>query len=185
MELKNHFLIAMPQMNDPLFKQSVVFICDHNDQGTMGLIINKPSDVSVAEICSKVNFMMANPRYYAPQPVLAGGPVRMEHGFILHKKTHHAFHHSFAVSENLMLSTSPDVLEAIGGENAPSDYLITLGCASWSPNQLEQEIAQNDWLVVKADESILFHTPYPERWQKATALLGIKMDNMAHQVGVC
>lgn len=185
MQLNNHFLIATPQCNDPLFKQSVVFVCDHNDQGTMGLIINKPSDISVAEICTKVNFMMANTTYHAPQPVLAGGPVKMEHGFILHKITPQPFHHSVRISDNLMLSTSPDVLEALGGENAPSDYLITLGCASWSPNQLEQEIIQNDWLIVKADESILFHTPYPERWQKATALLGITTENIAHQTGVC
>ncbi len=185
MQLKNYFLIAMPQLDDPLFKQSVVYLCEHNDQGAMGIIINKPSDISVAEVCSRVNFMMAEPRYFSTQSVLAGGPTHLENGFILHPKTQYSFNHSYALDGDLMLSTSIDVLEAIGTEKAPEKFLVALGCASWSPQQLEQEIANNDWLVTKADQAILFDTPYPARWTKATESLGIKMENLMPYNGAC
>ncbi|VEJ09303.1 Uncharacterized ACR, COG1678 [Actinobacillus delphinicola] len=185
MQLKNHFLIAMPQLDDPLFKQSVIYMCEHNEQGSMGIIINKPSDISVAEVCSKVNFMMAEPRFFIKQSVLAGGPTHLENGFILHKKTQGSFNHSYTIDDNLILSTSIDVLEAVGTEKAPQKYLIALGCASWAPKQLEKEIADNDWLVAKASDEILFDVPYTERWSKAAESLGIKMENLVQYKGAC
>lgn len=175
----------MPQLEDPLFKQSVIYMCEHNEQGSMGIIINKPSDISVAEVCSKVNFMMADARFFIKQSVLAGGPTHLENGFILHKKTQGAFNHSYSIGDDLMLSTSVDVLESVGTEKAPQQYLIALGCASWASQQLEKEIANNDWLVVKANDEILFDVPYAKRWSKAVESLGIKMENLVQYKGAC
>lgn len=185
MELQDHFLIAMPQMEDDYFAHSVVYICEHNDQGTMGLVLNQPTDLSIAELCAKMNFMMKTDRTYGNDLVLAGGPVNIERGFILHTKTAQTFKHSYKVTEQLSLTTSADIIDTFGTAQAPEKYLVALGCASWTANQLESEIANNDWLVVPANNRILFDVPYEDRWLEANLLLGIQHHNFAHQAGHC
>ncbi|HBO38676.1 MAG TPA: YqgE/AlgH family protein [Pasteurellaceae bacterium] len=185
MELQDHFLIAMPQLEDSYFQRSVIYICEHNEQGTMGLVLNQPTDLSIAELMAKMNFMMASNHIYPDELVLAGGPVNMERGFILHTITGQSFQHSYKVNDNLQLTTSADIIETFGTPLAPEKYLVTLGCASWSPNQLENEIADNSWLVVPANEHILFDLPYQNRWLAANQLLGIQNHNFAYQAGHC
>ena len=185
MELQNHFLIAMPHLNDEYFHRAVVYVCEHNEQGSMGLVITHPTDLSIAELCAKMNFLMADHRRYPDELVLSGGLVNLERGFILHTPTKQDFQHSYKISDQLTLTTSADVLQTFGTSAQPEQYLVTLGCASWSPNQLENEIANNDWLVVPANEQILFHTPYENRWLEAQLLLGIQHHHLAYQAGHC
>ncbi len=185
MELQDHFLIAMPQLEDSYFQRSVIYICEHNEQGSMGLVLTHPTDLSIAELMAKMNFMMADHRTYPNELVLAGGPVNVERGFILHTETAQPFQHSYKVTDNLRLTTSSDIIESFGTALAPEKYLVALGCASWSPQQLENEIAENSWLVVPANERILFDVPYEERWLAANQLLGIQSHNFAAQAGHC
>ena len=167
MDLQDHLLIAMPNLDDSYFYRSVIYICEHNEKGSMGLVLNQPTDLSIAELGAKMNFMMVN----------------VDRGFILHTNTHEPFDHSYRVTDNLMLTTSADVVDTFGTLLEPEKYLVALGCASWEPHQLEREIMNNSWLVVPATEQILFDLPYEERWLAANQLLGIDSHNFAGQVG--
>lgn len=183
MDLQGQFLIAMPHLSDD-FEHSVVFVCEHNEQGSMGLVINQPTDLSIAELYSKLNFMMKSDRTFDDDRVVAGGPVHQERGFILHKTAPQTFQHSYKVNDELQLTTSADIVDTFGSHHQPEKYLVALGCASWRAGQLEQEIADNAWLVVPADEQILFDTPYEDRYLAANQLLGINLHNFATaQVG--
>ncbi len=174
MNLQDHFLIATPDLEDDYFSHSVVYICDHNDDGALGLVISAPTDLSVMELLAKMDFLIADSRDYTKdQMVLSGGPIKPDHGFILHTKTNQEFLASKAVTDRIMLTTSGDILETLGRLEAPEKFLVCLGYSSWYAGQLENEIAQNDWLVVPADEHILFDVGYLERWNAAKELLGI------------
>ncbi len=181
MNLQDHFLIAMPHLEDENFQRSVVYICENTEQGSMGLVLTQATDLSIAELCAKMNFMMADEREYSDKLVLLGGPVNLEHGFILHKKTAQEFQHSYKVTDQIYLTTSADIINTFGTAQSPEKYLVTLGCARWEPNQLENEIANNDWLVVPADENILFDVNSSERWFAANQLLGIEHVNFSYQ----
>lgn len=183
MDLQGKFLIAMPHLED-YFHRTVVFVCEHNDQGSMGIVINQPTDLSIAELYSKLNFMMKTDRTFGDAMVVAGGPVHTERGFIIHKKTKNDFEHSYKIIDDLSLTTSADVVDTFGSLQAPEKYLVALGCSSWTAGQLEQEIVDNAWLVVPCDETVLFDTPYEERYLAASQLLGINLHNFAaSQVG--
>ncbi|MDQ6578674.1 MAG: YqgE/AlgH family protein [Haemophilus parainfluenzae] len=183
MDLQGQFLIAMPQLED-YFQNTVVYMCEHNEQGSMGLVINQPTDLSIAELYSKMNFMMKNDRTFSNELVLAGGPVHSERGFILHKKASKEFEHSYKITDEMFLTTSADIVETFGSEDAPDKYLVALGCASWTAGQLEQEIADNAWLVAPASDTILFETIYEDRYPAANQLLGINPHNFVFsQVG--
>ncbi|OOF43199.1 hypothetical protein BKK49_00710 [Rodentibacter rarus] len=183
MDLQGQFLIAMPHLTD-YFHRTVVFVCEHNDQGSMGVVINQPTDLSIAELYSKLNFMMKNDRTFDDTMVVAGGPMHTERGFIVHKNTFNDFQHSYKITDDLSLTTSADIVDTFGSLQAPEKYLVALGCAGWSAGQLEQEIADNAWLVVPFNEHILFDTPYEARYLAANQLLGINMHNFATaQVG--
>jgi putative transcriptional regulator len=148
------------------------------------IVINQPTDLSIAELYSKMNFMMKNDRTFSNELVLAGGPVHSERGFILHKKTAKEFEHSYKITDEMFLTTSADIVETFGSEDAPEKYLVALGCASWTAGQLEQEIADNAWLVAPASDTILFETIYEDRYPAANQLLGINPHNFVFsQVG--
>ena len=185
MQLQNQLLIAMPNMDDDYFQRTVIYICEHSEKGSMGLVLNQPTDLSIAEMVAKLNFMMANERAYPQAYVLAGGPVTIEHTFILHTRTEQQFLHSYKISERLQLTTSSDVIDTFATEQQPEKYLVSLGCASWSPNQLEQEILDNVWLVAEADEDIIFDLPHEQRWQAAQKKLGFDSHNLVTQAGYC
>jgi putative transcriptional regulator len=172
--LQDKFLIATPDMDDDYFDRSVIYICEHNDTGAMGLMISAPTDLSVMELLAKMDFMMAGERDYSKdQMVLSGGPMNQDRGFILHTTTPQTFIHSYPVSESFTLTTSGDILDTFGTEQSPEKFIVCLGCCTWRADQLEQEIAQNMWLVAPSDEKILFETGYLDRWSEANELLGI------------
>lgn len=174
MELQGKLLVATLDMDDSYFDRGVVYVCEHNEQGSMGLLINSPTDLSVMELVAKMDFLMAGERNYnQDQLVLNGGPVNQDRGFILHTHTASPLIHSYPVDEQLTLTTSGDVLETFGTKDSPENFLVCLGCCTWRENQLEQEIERNYWLVAPADKKVLFESGYLDRWVEANELLGI------------
>lgn len=172
--LQGKFLIATLDMDDDYFDRSVIYICEHNASGAMGLVINTPTDLSVLELLTRMDFQMANQRdYNKDQMVLSGGPVGQDRGFILHTKTSQDFLHSYKVTDEIMLTTSSDVLDSFGTPTSPEKFIVCLGCATWKSDQLEQEIAQNYWLVSDSNDKTLFETGYLERWNEANEFFGI------------
>ncbi|MDR0478476.1 MAG: YqgE/AlgH family protein [Burkholderiaceae bacterium] len=182
MNLTNHFLIAMPGIRDSLFAGSVVYVCQHHaNAGPMGLIINKPADVNVAGLFRKLDLPLKRMEL-AEQPVLCGGPVQSDRGFVLHDpilvaggaEDEFAYAAMLRVPGGLEMTSSRDVLEAISIGAGPRRVCIALGCASWARGQLEAEIGGNHWLTVPADFAVMFDTPLAQRYDRALALLGVQ-----------
>ncbi|HEX4842250.1 MAG TPA: YqgE/AlgH family protein [Limnobacter sp.] len=169
--LCGHFLIAMPNMLDPSFAGSVVYMCEHSSKGAMGLVINRPTDLGIAALLDKIELNIET-ELQDHFPVMAGGPVAAERGFVLHTAPLH-WNSSLPVNDRISLTTSKDILEAVAKGQAPEQWLITLGYAGWGEGQLEQELAQNAWLTVPANDEILFNMPLEERFASAYGLLGI------------
>lgn len=180
--LKHHFLIAMPDMTDPNFAQSITYICEHNDEGAMGIVVNRPTELTVADILDHLQIQSFDERLQ-DQQVLYGGPVQTERGFVLHRSPAPPWDTTLAVEDDICLTTSRDILLAIAHNEGPANSLVALGYAGWSAGQLDHEMAQNAWLCVKADADILFNTPFEQRWQAAAALLGVDLHLMSGQVG--
>jgi len=179
--LRGHFLVAMPGMSDPRFARSLIYVCEHSDQGAMGIVVNKPTDMSLASLFESVE--LANPdTELAGQPVLFGGPVQLDRAFVLHKPAK-PWQATMKISDEIALTSSKDILESIGGETAPKSMLVALGYAGWVPGQLDSEILQNAWLSVPADDEILFELPYEERLPAALAKLGIGFDRLSDVAG--
>lgn len=169
--LSGHLLLAMPNMLDPNFAGAVVYVCEHSSKGAMGLVINRPTDLTVAGLLDKID-LGGQAAATDTDPVLFGGPVSGERGFVLHSGGK-VWNSSLVVTDDIRLTTSKDILEAVAQGQAPERWFITLGYAGWSEGQLEEELAQNAWLTVPANDDILFDTPLQERFAKAYALLGI------------
>lgn len=179
--LTNHFLIAMPSLADPNFFHTVTYICEHNEAGAMGVVINRPLDINLSEILEQVNIEPSTVEI-ARQPIYLGGPVDHQHVFILHQPLWQA-ESSLAITDTLGISTSPDMLAAIAHGEFPGRVLITLGYAGWGPGQLEQEIIDNSWLSGEADARVLFDTPDEQRWAAAAALLGVDLNFLSGDMG--
>ena len=178
---ENQLLIAMPSLDDSYFNKTVTYICEHNDEGAMGLIINLPINVTLNELLLQID----EGKIEVPeldQQVLTGGPVSQDRGFVLHS-TQSGWTSSLALSDDVMITTSKDILMALGTENAPKQFMVTLGYAGWGPGQLEAELKANSWLTIDADSDILFNTPIEQRWQKATEKLGIDIAHLSSDVG--
>lgn len=169
--LTNQFLIAMPSLRDPNFSQTVTYICAHNEDGAMGLVINRPANCELGEILEQMEMTPDN-QSIAKLPVYQGGPIHTDRGFVLHEPGNH-WDSSINVCDALGITTSRDILHAIAESSGPENFLIALGYAGWSAGQLEEEIKENAWLNVSADLDIIFDTPCELRWSSATALLGI------------
>ncbi|KEY60706.1 YqgE/AlgH family protein [Serratia sp. DD3] len=185
MNLQHHFLIAMPAMEDPRFKHAVIYVCEHNDEGAMGLVINKPMEhFTVETVLEKLNIQPSprDPSIKLKKPVFSGGPLADDRGFILHTP-HEGFDSSILISPTTMITTSKDVLETLGTPNQPAEVLVALGYAGWDKGQLEQEVLANAWLTTEADNEILFHTPIANRWREAANRLGIDIRSIANQAG--
>jgi len=181
--LKNHFLVAMPALLDQHFFHSVVYVCQHNDDGAMGLVINKPTDINIKELLDHVQIAYPQDDLdLLTQPVLSGGPLQQERGFILHRVSG-SWQSSMDVTEELALTTSRDILEAMAENVAPEEFLVTLGYASWEAGQLEQEMMNNHWISLPATLEILFRTPIHMRWQAAAQLLGVDMFKISGEAG--
>ena len=179
--LQHHFLIAMPALADSFFHHSVIYICEHDEQGAMGLIINRPTHVMLIELLNhlEIENTEVKPR---TTPVLFGGPVQKGQGMVIHN-SQTQWKTSLQLSDDLFLTTSTDILETIGSDKGPKDSIVTLGYSGWDAGQLEQEIAENSWLTVAAECDILFHTPAEQRWHAAAKLLGVDINLMSNTVG--
>lgn len=185
LNLANHFLIAMPSMLDPVFGGTVIYVCEHNANGALGVIINKPTDMTMDVLLDRIDLKLEiapNQSRMSERPVMFGGPVQVERGFVLHTPVGQ-FSSMMKVAEDVTLTTSKDVLEAVAAGNGPERVLVTLGCAGWSAGQLEDEISRNGWLTVRADPSILFDLPVADRFIAAIKLLGIDPAMLASEAG--
>jgi putative transcriptional regulator len=189
--LTHHFLIAMPGVEDALFGRSVIYLCEHNERGAMGLIINKTSDLSLPELFDKVDLPLHR-EDLRETPVLQGGPVHTERGFVLHDPVHmedpaqdagDIYASTLKVPGGLEMTTSRDVLEALSAGAGPRRVLVTLGYAAWGEGQLESELAENAWLTVPAKADIVFETPLAQRYDKALDLLGLQPWMLSPQAG--
>ncbi len=185
MNLKNHFLIAMPSMLDDRFKDSVIYMCEHSHDGAMGLIINHPVNISLANMLDQIEVertAFLNYPIILDQPVLFGGPVAEDRGFVLHRHNQ-LYDSSIRLSDDITVTTSKDILSILGTHEAPDHFLVALGYSGWSSGQLEREIAQNSWLTIEAEPSIIFDTPIHQRREKALAQLGINPLHLSSHIG--
>ncbi|HEY1092239.1 MAG TPA: YqgE/AlgH family protein [Burkholderiaceae bacterium] len=174
-DLTNQFLIAMPGMADNAFAGSVVYLCEHNENGALGLVINKPISLTLGNLFEKVDLNLDSDEL-AASPVFYGGPVQTERGFVLHEPLDAEGGHynaTLAVPGGLEMTTSRDVLEALASGAGPKKLLVTLGYSGWAAGQLEEEIGRNGWLTVDAAPEIIFETPIELRYERALGLLGI------------
>ncbi len=179
--LTNHFLIAMPGLLDPNFFQTVTYICDHNEKGAMGIVINRPLDLDLGEVLSQMDLEPSNDSIERIS-VYHGGPVQVDRGFVLHHpKTE--WDSSINVSEEVGVTTSRDILQSISEGKGPDESLIALGYAGWAAGQLEQELIDNAWLNGPADSNIIFKVPCEQRWSSAAAHLGVDLAKLSHDVG--
>ena len=188
--LTNHILIAMPDMQDSLFAGSVVYVCEHSEHGALGLIINKPGRINMADLFDRVELPLARTELGA-QPVFQGGPVQTELGFVLHDpivveglaEDESVYASTLLVPGGLEMTTSKDVLEALSHGGGPQRVLVTLGYSAWSEGQLEAEIASNSWLTVDADINLIFDAPPEQRYERAMGLLGLQPWMLSPQAG--
>lgn len=179
--LTNHFLIAMPGLQDEVFSRSVVYVCEHSERGALGLVINKPGDMDLQRLFEKVELPLRRQDLFH-QPVLQGGPVQTERGFVLHepifaaadKPAESVYASTMAIPGGLEMTTSKDVLEALSTGAGPRRVLVSLGYAAWGEGQLESELSENSWLTVAADNRVIFDTPVAERYDQALLLLGFE-----------
>jgi putative transcriptional regulator len=179
--LTRHFLIAMPNMVDPHFAKTLTFICEHNDQGALGLVVNRPLDMTLGTLLSQVSIPMSVD-VHSTLPVLYGGPVQTDRGFVLHEPLGQ-WQSTLAISPDIGLTTSRDILQAVARGEGPRQMLITLGYAGWAPGQLEHEIAQNAWLTVAAQPTVMFDLPVEQRLPAAMRLLGIDLASLSDNAG--
>jgi putative transcriptional regulator len=179
--LTHHFLIAMPNMADPYFSRTLTYICEHNDQGALGLVVNRPIDMTLQALFERLSLTLADSEA-AGAPIYFGGPVQTDRGFVLHAPAG-SWQSTLRVGEAIGLTTSKDILEAVGRGEGPERMLVTLGYAGWSAGQLEHELSQNAWLTVEAIEAILFETPAEERLPAAMELLGVDFARLQDEAG--
>ena len=180
-DLTHHFLIAMPNMADPHFARTLTYICEHNDQGALGIVVNRPIDMTLHALFERLALTLENSEI-ATAPIYFGGPVQTDRGFVLHAPTGQ-WHSTLRVRDVIGLTTSKDILEAVGRGEGPQKLLVTLGYAGWAPGQLEHELTQNAWLTVEARDAIIFDLPAEERLPAAMELLGLDFARLADAAG--
>lgn len=173
--LSNHFLIAMPQMGDTMFDGSVVYLCEHSQNGAMGIIVNKPSPIPMDVVFAATGQTM--PAHLQSSNIMMGGPVQTERGFIIHTPVGE-WQSSVKIDDDTALTVSRDILERLAEHNQVNDFILAVGHAGWSAGQLERELSKNAWLTVAADHAILFHTAPEKRYQAALEKLGIRPENL-------
>ncbi len=177
----DHFLIAMPSMVDPNFAGTLTYICDHNPEGALGVVVNRPIDLSLEKLFDQIGIRL-DIEGLKPQPAYFGGPVQVERGFVLHRPIGN-WSSTLAVNDRVGLTTSKDILEATGNGQGPEQIIVALGYAGWGPGQLEAEIKQNAWLTVPADLNVIFALPAEQRFTAAMHLLGIDAAMLSEEVG--
>jgi len=181
MNLSNHLLVSVPQVEDPHFERSVVLICRHDEDGAMGIIINHPTPATVYDLLETVEIEPTE-EFYQDDPILYGGPIESKTGFVIHQPAG-PWRSTLHISPILGLTTSKDILEAIAMGAGPERILVSTGCAGWEPGQLEEEMYANDWLVGKATTELLFDVPFERRWKEAAKQIGVK--DIMHLTQAC
>ena len=181
MPMTNQLLIAMPAMRDPNFERGVTFLCQHGDDGAMGLMINRLSEYRLGDVLAQMN-MSSELADVVDAPVLIGGPVQPERGFVLHSPNGE-WESSYRISDDVSVTTSRDILAAIAAGNGPRNAVVALGYSGWSAGQLETELYANHWLTAPASTQVLFDTPIEERWQAAAGLVGVNLVQLASYAG--
>ena len=179
--LSNQFLIAMPSLADPNFERTVTLICEHNEDGALGIIINRVTDLHVGEVLQQLELAVPDTPL-ADQPVMHGGPVAQSRGFVLHGSDDD-WESTLRLGQGLRLTTSRDIMVAMSEGSGPERSLFALGYAGWSPGQLETEMSDNAWLSVRCSSDLIFDTPIEQRWDAATRLLGIDPSRLSSQAG--
>jgi putative transcriptional regulator len=179
--LTHHFLIAMPAMEDPYFNRALIYVCEHNEQGAMGIIVNRPIDLALAGLFEKIELELKVGEL-GRLPVHFGGPVQMDRGFVLHRPTG-KWQSSLKVTDEISLTSSRDILIGIGKTGEPQEIIVTLGYAGWGAGQLENELVQNAWLTVPATADILFHLAPEERLPAALQELGVSFVQLSGEAG--
>jgi putative transcriptional regulator len=180
--LQNHFLVAMPALDDEYFGRSVTYILEHNNEGAMGIVINQPSAMTFRELISQSDENATIDDDKSDKIVVCGGPVHQDRGFVIHS-TQAGWSSSAKVTQNIMVTTSKDILSVLGSSQSPERSMIALGYAGWGAGQLEQEIQANAWLTIEADEEILFNTPIHKKWQASVNKLGVDVWQLTQQSG--
>ncbi|MBS3964229.1 MAG: YqgE/AlgH family protein [Methylomonas sp.] len=180
--LNNQFLIAMPALFDPNFFHTVTYICQHNDDGALGIVINRPTDMKLKDIFEQMDITCDAERI-RNAPVFAGGPVQQERGFVIHSPCERQWDSSVSIADNIVLTSSRDILEAIAHSEGPENFLVALGYAGWGSGQLEKEIIENSWLNTPCGEAILFKTPVGQRWSAAANQVGIDINRLTTVAG--
>ncbi len=179
--LTGHFLIAMPSLNDGFFNQAVTYICEHDENGSFGIIINQQTGITLKQIAKEMAIETEN-NYNDKQLVFIGGPVDQGRGFILHRPIGN-WQSSLKVNDNIAITTSKDILQAIINNEGPEDNIVALGYAGWAAGQLDHEMASNTWLSCPADVQIIFNTPVEERWKTAAKLIGVDLSLLSNDAG--
>jgi putative transcriptional regulator len=187
--LIGHFLIAMPSLNDGFFNQSVTYICEHDESGSFGIIINQESEITLGQVIEEMKIDVdvdgnsnSNGDYHKDQAIFIGGPVDQGRGFILHR-SQGEWLSSLKINDHIALTSSKDILQAIANNNGPEENIVALGYAGWAAGQLEKELASNTWLSCPADEQIIFNTPVAGRWKAAAKLIGIDLSLLSSDIG--
>lgn len=177
----HHFLIAMPAMVDPNFARTLTYICEHNEQGALGIVINRPLDMTLEALFERIDIPL-EARRFAALPVMFGGPVQTDRGFVLHRPVG-KWQATLPVKDELGLTSSRDILQSVGSAGEPEEFIVSLGYAGWAAGQLEYELAQNAWLTVAADAQVIFGLPPEERLPAAMQLLGFDLANLSDVAG--
>jgi len=181
MDLTNQFLIAMPALEDPNFSRTVTFLCAHNDEGAMGIVINRPLELNLGEVLEHMS-LQASSTGIREMPVMQGGPVQRERGFVIHQPSGE-WDSVLRVGDDIGVATSRDILAAVADGDGPERTLVALGYAGWGAGQLEQEVLANAWLSGPADSSIIFDVPHELRWDRATRALGFDPERLSGEAG--
>ncbi len=179
--LTDHFLIAMPAMADPYFTKTLVYICEHNERGALGIIVNRPIDINLASLFEKIELPL-KAIGFSEMPVYFGGPVQTDRGFVLHTPIG-GWQSTLIINADIGLTSSRDVLQSVGDEGQPQEILVSLGYSGWAAGQIEHELAQNAWLSVPARPEIIFNLPYEERRDAAARALGVDLIHLADGAG--
>ena len=179
--LAGQLLVAMPGMTDPNFQHTVTYVCEHTDGGALGLIINRPLDMDISDVLEQFS-LETEADQELHQPVMQGGPVQAERGFVLHEPSQH-WDSTTAVDKSMYVTTSQDILTDVAAGRGPGRILMALGYAGWEPGQLEEEIRHNAWLTVPATQTLVFETPYEQRWQAAALSIGVNPANLSLHAG--
>ena len=168
-------------MQDPNFKGTVTYLCEHNEDGALGVVVNRPTTLTMDTLFEQIEVVVSD-LALSQRKVHFGGPVSVEHGFVLHR-SHGSWNSSISVSDELSLTTSKDILEAVANGSGPREWLLTLGYAGWGAGQLEEEMGRNSWINVEAEPEIIFNTPVAQRYDKALSLLGIDAAMLSADAG--